>query len=113
MKPHRMDGVSLSFGVIFLAIVVFWAFARVVTVDLPAMGWIVASALLLFGVLGVLGALRSGREKQLAPVQAEAVVERPEGVTPQMHAQIMQELMDGAPARLPDEPPVTRRHGGD
>ncbi len=113
MKPHRMDGISLSFGLLFLVIVTFWGLARVVTFDLSTIGWIIASALLVFGVLGVLGALRSGHEKQLAPVQADAVVERPEGVTNQMHAEIVRELLDSRPVDLPGEEAPSTRHSRD
>ncbi|WP_426508038.1 hypothetical protein ACPPVO_56775 [Dactylosporangium sp. McL0621] len=62
MKPHRLDGVSLTFGLIFLGIVVVWLFNQAVSVNLNA-GWIVAVGLILFGGLGLLGALRSDKEK--------------------------------------------------
>jgi hypothetical protein len=113
MRPHRTDGISLSFGLIFIGVVLFWAFARVITVDVSSAGWIVAGALLLFGVLGVRGALRSGRHEQPAPVQAEAVVEVPEGVSHEMHADIVRELLGDARSRPPGdpraEPDLTRR----
>ena len=38
MKPHRTDGVSLSFGLIFLLVALWWAVSRVVDVHLPAVG---------------------------------------------------------------------------
>ncbi|MGI5245560.1 hypothetical protein [Dactylosporangium sp. CA-139066] len=60
MKPHRLDGVSLTFGLIFLGIVVVWLFNQAVSVHLNA-GWIVAVGLILFGGLGLLGALRSDK----------------------------------------------------
>ena len=64
MKPHRTDGVSLTFGLIFLGIVIVWLFSQAVSVGLNA-GWIVAVGLILFGVLGLLGALRSdGPDRQ-------------------------------------------------
>ena len=63
MKPHRLDGVSLTFGLIFLGIVVVWLFNQAVSVDLNA-GWIVAVGLILFGLLGLLGALRSDKGDQ-------------------------------------------------
>ena len=46
MKPHRTDGVSLSFGLIFLMVAVWWAVSRVVTLHLPAVGWVVAGGLI-------------------------------------------------------------------
>ncbi|MEV1288492.1 hypothetical protein [Micromonospora sp. NPDC049679] len=61
MKGHRTDGVSLTFSVIFLGIAAWWLAAQVIHLELPAVGWIVASALILFGMFGLLGALRSGR----------------------------------------------------
>lgn len=95
MRPHRTDGVSFSFGLIFLLVAAWWAVTRVVHVALPAVGWLVAGALLLFGVIGLLGAIRSGRRnEQLEPVAAEAVVETPGDLPPQMHADIVRELMD-------------------
>ncbi|HTJ34469.1 MAG TPA: hypothetical protein VL738_14685 [Dactylosporangium sp.] len=65
MKPHRLDGVSLTFGLIFLGIVVVWLFNQAVSVHLNA-GWIVAVGLILFGGLGLLGALRSDRSSERA-----------------------------------------------
>jgi len=63
MKPHRLDGVSLTFGLIFLGIVVVWLFNQAVSIHLNA-GWIVAVGLILFGGLGLLGALRSGKPER-------------------------------------------------
>ena len=63
MKPHRLDGVSLTFGLIFLGIVVVWLFNQAVSVRLNA-GWIVAVGLILFGGLGLLGALRSDKPQR-------------------------------------------------
>ncbi|MET7402273.1 hypothetical protein ABZS66_53210 [Dactylosporangium sp. NPDC005572] len=63
MKPHRTDGVSLTFGLIFLGIVIVWLFNQAVSVNLNA-GWIVAVGLILFGLLGLLGALRSDRPEK-------------------------------------------------
>jgi len=60
MKPHRTDGLSLTFGLIFLGIVIVWLFNQAVEVDLNA-GWIVAVGLIIFGLLGLLGALRSDK----------------------------------------------------
>jgi hypothetical protein len=65
MKAHTTDGLSLTFGVIFLAIVGWWALAKSVDVTLPNLGWFVAGALILLGVLGLLGALR--RSKPVTP----------------------------------------------
>lgn len=100
MRPHRTDGVSLSFGLIFLLVALGWAVAQVVTVRLPAVGWLVAGALILFGVVGLFGAIRSGRRSEpAAPVRAEAdVAERDDApgsdLPAGMHADIVRELME-------------------
>ena len=61
MKPHRTDSVSLTFGLIFLGIVIVWLFNSVFSYSLPKPGWIAAGALILFGLLGLLATLRSDR----------------------------------------------------
>lgn len=95
MKPHRMDGVSLSFGLLFLLIALWWALTQVFTLQLPAVGWIVAGGLIFFGVAGLLGAIRSGRREVPAPVPAAATVESDTGdLPPEMHASIVRELLD-------------------
>jgi hypothetical protein len=63
MKPHRTDSVSLTFGLIFLGIVIVWLFNVVVNFRIKEPGWIAAGALILFGLLGLVGALRSDRRK--------------------------------------------------
>ncbi|HEX6969019.1 MAG TPA: hypothetical protein VF174_09455 [Micromonosporaceae bacterium] len=67
MKPHRTDGVSLTFSLLFLAIAAWWLLARVVHLTLPGIGWFVAAALILLGVLGLVGAVRTS---QAAPAEA-------------------------------------------
>jgi hypothetical protein len=67
MKPHRTDSVSLTFGLIFLGIVIVWLFNIVIDVRLPRPGWIAAGGLILFGLLGLLGALRSDRKRDNNP----------------------------------------------
>jgi hypothetical protein len=64
MKPHRTDGLSLTFGLIFLAVVAWWLFGAQFDIALPSGGWFVAGALILFGVVGLLGALRPDRSKE-------------------------------------------------
>ena len=61
MKAHRTDGISLSFALVFFAIFAWWTIAQVVDLELPAVGWFVAGGLILLGVLGLVGALRSAR----------------------------------------------------
>ncbi|MBM2619253.1 hypothetical protein JIG36_27245 [Actinoplanes sp. LDG1-06] len=112
MKPHRMDGVSLSFGVLFLLVAIWWAVSRVVTIHLPAVGWLVAGGLILFGVIGLLGALRSARSAAVTEQKpAPAVAPQPEGpelpgdLTPEVHASIVRELMDETVDRITKENP--------
>jgi hypothetical protein len=61
VKPHRTDVISLTFGLIFLGIVVVWLFNVVLDLHVREPGWIGAGALILFGLIGLLGALRSDR----------------------------------------------------
>ncbi|GIE79208.1 hypothetical protein Aph02nite_51580 [Actinoplanes philippinensis] len=110
MKPHRMDGVSLSFGLIFLLIPLWWAVSQVVALELPAVGWIVAGGLIFFGVVGLLGAIRSGRrEVPPAPVPAAATVETPGDLPPEMHASIVRELLDDPADTFAREHPSAER----
>ena len=106
MKAHRTDGVSLGFGVVFLLVAVWWAVSEVVNVNLPRLGWTVAGLLILFGAIGLLGAIRPRRSEVRQPVQAEAVVETHGDLPPQMHAQIVQELLDDPAVRFHREHPV-------
>ncbi|GAB1689387.1 hypothetical protein KRM28CT15_11900 [Krasilnikovia sp. M28-CT-15] len=102
-----MDGVSLSFGLIFVGIAAWWAVSQVVTVRLPGLGWLAAMVLIAFGVFGLLGAIRSGRrtDEVPVPVAAEAVVEETPGdLPPQMHADIVRELLDNPATRIDLEP---------
>jgi len=113
MRRHRTDGVSLSFGVIFLMVALWWAVAQVVHLRLPALGWLVAGALILFGVIGLLGAIRSGRRTEGGqPVAAEAVVETPGDLPPELHADIVRELMDDPAIRFAGEHPTTAADPG-
>ena len=105
MKPHRMDGVSLTFGLLFLAVAFWWALSQVITLHLPAVGWIVAGGLIFFGLVGLLGAIRSGRRDLPAPIPAEAVIETPGDLPPEMHASIVQELLDDPGHRFAREHP--------
>ena len=106
MRPHRTDGVSLSFGVIFLLVALWWAVSQMVHLRLPALGWLVAGALILFGVIGLLGAIRSGRRAEREPVAAEAVVETPGDLPPELHADIVRELLDDPAVRFAGEHPT-------
>jgi hypothetical protein len=59
MNRHDIDAVSFATGVAFLAIAAWWALAHVINFHAPSVGWFVAGALLLFGLLGLLSAMRS------------------------------------------------------
>ena len=84
MKAHRTDVVSFAFGLVFLALSVWWLLGRILGLTLPPVGWFLAGALILIGLLGLLGALRSGRHTDGQPAHPEATVEAPH--------------VDGAPA---------------
>lgn len=77
MKAHRTDGVSLVFALIFLALAGWWLLAQRLDLALPAVGWFLAGALILVGVLGLLGALRSGRSTPPASVPATPTAASP------------------------------------
>lgn len=61
MKAHRTDGVSLVFALIFLGVAAWWLFAQLMHLTLPAVGWLLAGALIAVGALGLVGALRANR----------------------------------------------------
>jgi hypothetical protein len=68
MKRHRTDVVSLVFGLIFLGIVGWWSLGRGLDFQLPAVGWVIALALLVVGAFGLFGALRGrdgGRDERI------------------------------------------------
>jgi hypothetical protein len=70
MKTHRTDGLSLAFGLVFLAAVGWWIFGRAVDIALPELGWFVAGALIVFGVIGLIGALR-GDSRRRSPDEVD------------------------------------------
>ncbi|WP_435795173.1 hypothetical protein [Micromonospora arida] len=71
MKAHRTDLVSFAFGLVFLALSAWWLLAQLLGLALPPVGWFLAGALILIGVFGLVGALRSARPNQPEPI-AEA-----------------------------------------
>lgn len=109
MKPHRTDGVSLSFGLIFLVVVAWWLVAQVVDVRLPTLGWFAASVLILLGGFGLLGALRAGRAGPTGstPAPADPAIEPVSGVPAEVHADIVRELLDGT-GGVPMDPATAR-----
>ncbi|MFC5946312.1 hypothetical protein, partial [Micromonospora harpali] len=72
MKAHRTDVVSLGFGLFFVALAAWWLLAQLLGLALPPVGWFLAGGLLLIGVLGLVGALRSGRGNRAAGPQGAA-----------------------------------------
>lgn len=63
MNRHASDTVSLIFGVTFLVAAAAWLLTRWVAVQLPSAGWIVASGLVLLGVLGLISAALRRRDE--------------------------------------------------
>ena len=60
MNRHDLDAVSLATGVVFLGFAAWWVLGRIVDLHAPSAGWFAAGALLLLlGLLGLVGALRS------------------------------------------------------
>lgn len=57
MNKHTTDAVSLGFGTAFLVVVAGWLLTRWVSVDLPSVGWLVAPALVLLGLVGLIATL--------------------------------------------------------
>lgn len=62
MKAHRTDSLSLFFGVVFLVVASGYLAGSYLEIGLPDMGWIIAAALIFFGLVGVIGALIPWRE---------------------------------------------------
>ncbi|NJC16292.1 hypothetical protein F4558_006118 [Micromonospora profundi] len=67
MKAHRTDLVSFAFGLLFLALSAWWLLAQLLGLVLPPVGWFLAGALILIGVFGLVGALRSGQSGRPTP----------------------------------------------
>jgi hypothetical protein len=65
MKTHRTDGLSLVFGLIFLIAVGWWGFGRAINLAIPQLAWLLAGALIVFGVLGLIGALRGDSRQKI------------------------------------------------
>lgn len=110
MKPHRTDNVSLSFGTIFLLIAAWWAASQVVDLAPVRLGWLVAGALILFGMIGLLGAIRSGRRPEPVPATVGPPVQEQHGdLPPEMHAEIVRELLDDPAERFDRQHPEPDR----
>lgn len=65
MKPHRIDPISLIFGLLFLGLVGWWALTQTVSLSAAFAGWVVAIALVSLGVVGILASLSGHRSKAM------------------------------------------------
>ncbi|MFG3705322.1 hypothetical protein ACGF7U_11405 [Micromonospora sp. NPDC047670] len=82
MKAHRTDIVSFAFGLIFVGLAAWWLLAQLLGLALPPVGWFLAGALIVIGILGLVGALRSGRSaagKNATPAGDEPAAAAPAG----------------------------------
>ncbi len=72
MKRHSTDVVSLVFGLLFVGAAGWWFVARYLDLRLnvPNGGWFIAGALIVLGLLGVVGSLR--RDEDVRPVSLGA-----------------------------------------
>jgi hypothetical protein len=64
VKPHRTDGLSLTFGLIFLAAAGLWLIARMVTLHAATVGWLVVGGLVVLGGLGLAHAIIAGDRRR-------------------------------------------------
>jgi hypothetical protein len=100
---HGTDAVSLVFGLLFVAVAGWWLFGRyVVSVDVPNLGWLVAGALILMGLLGVVASLRGDK------TSADAAVTQDEPDTPDADAAVTHDEPDTPKAD--EEPADTSNH---
>jgi hypothetical protein len=53
MKPHRTDGISLTFGLIFIGAALLWLVGQVVSLNAAIVGWFVVSGLFVLGAFGI------------------------------------------------------------
>lgn len=107
MKAHRTDVVSFAFGLAFLGLSAWWLLARILGLALPPVGWFLAGGLILIGLLGLVGAMRSGRHPE--PEPAEATVSAPyEAGTPAASTPAAEEADEWATDAVTDTPVAAR-----
>ncbi|MEU9827168.1 hypothetical protein [Micromonospora chersina] len=107
MKAHRTDIVSFAFGLAFLGLSAWWLLARILGLALPPVGWFLAGALILIGLLGLVGAMRSGRHPE--PEPAEATVSAPyDAGTPAASTPAAEEADEWATDAVTDTPLAAR-----
>lgn len=133
MRAHRTDPVSLTSGLIFLAVAAWWLVAKLLDLTAPDAGWFVAGLLIVVGVLGLLGALRAGRASTVSATASPAdpspaapsgpdvaaggsAPAHPAAGEPAPADPTAGEAAPADPAVLPPDPPAIRRtdpDGGD
>ncbi|WP_412541564.1 hypothetical protein R8Z50_03095 [Longispora sp. K20-0274] len=63
MKPHRLDSVSLVFGLLFLSLTGWWVLGQVVHVSGSTLAWTGAAALVGIGILGIAASIIGNRTR--------------------------------------------------
>jgi apolipoprotein N-acyltransferase len=80
MKRHDLDVVSLVFGLFFAAVASWWGVNQLGNLNIP-LGWPLAAALLVAGLVGLIGALprraREDSEAGTGPVGTDEVDDTP------------------------------------
>lgn len=57
LRPHGTDGISLTFGLIFVGAAVLWLIARLASLNAAVVGWMTVSGLFVMGAVGLVHAL--------------------------------------------------------
>jgi len=74
---QRKDLVALTFGLIFVGVVVWWLIGELLNLTIPNAGFLAAAALLFAGVIGLLSTLRRPTAEPVGGDPAEGA-DRPE-----------------------------------
>ena len=67
MKPHRIDPVSLIFGLLFLGLAGWWLLSQVLNFSPASAGWAAAISLVLLGTIGIVTSLVGNRTRSPEP----------------------------------------------